>query len=217
MNDTLNTDHERTETGLQRRSASLLKHRVLDLEERRIAETLAWAREDPSLERAAALIVSARRRFVIGASTSFTYASLLAAELGAAIANVTLVDGTIVRPLDVLSDVRSSDVMIAVSLTRYRKYTVDVAVPFAKAGGRLVVITDSPDAPLVPYATESIIVKPSTRAGETAPTTVAVVIHLLATLITASAKGAARRLVERERLAASLGVYVDDEAYVEER
>lgn len=87
------------------------------------------------------------------------------ADLSSSLANVNLIDGTIVRPLDVLSDVRDSDMMTAISLARYRKYTVDVAVAF--------------------------------------------VIHALAALATASAKGAGRRQRERDRLADSLGLYLD--------
>ena len=196
--------------GTHRRSASVLKQHVLDEEERQFARTLEWARNDAAIERAAALVVSARRKFVLGAAKSFTYASLLAADLSASIANVTLIDGTIVKPLDVLSDVRDSDVMIAISFARYRAYTVDFAVPFAEAGGTLVLITDSPDAPLVPHATESIVIaENSESAAEISPVSVALVIHALSRLTTASAKGAARRQSERDRLAESLGLYLD--------
>jgi len=40
---------------------------------------------------------------------------------------------------------------------------------------------------------------------------VALVIHILATLTTASAKGAGRRLLQRDHLAESLGLYVDND------
>ncbi len=104
-------------------------------------------------------------------------------ELSAGLANVTLSDGTIVRPLDILSDVRSTDVLVACSLSRYRRYTFDVVAPFRESGGTVVLITDSPTAPLVALA-----------------------IHILATLTTASAKGAARRQLERDRLSEDLGL-----------
>jgi len=157
-NPDLTTPHERFDARVQRRSALVLKRRIVDQEREQLKTALDWAYNDPALERVAGMIVAARRRFVLGAAKSFTYASLLALDLSAGLANVTLIDGTIVRPLDVLSDVRTTDVMIAISLSRYRKYTVDVAVPFSAAGGTLIVITDSPDAPLVKHATESIIV-----------------------------------------------------------
>lgn len=206
------------------RSATILKSRLIDAHREEFDAGLAWATDDPMVEAAAARITAARRRFVLGAATSFTYASLLAAKLSNSLAQVTLVDGTIVRPLDILSDVRASDVMIVISLRRYRGYTIDTAIPFADAGGALVVITDSADNPLVPYATEAIVIGPEDTAGlalvsdslsmhpetpDVSPAVLAMVIDLLATLSSASAKGASRRFTERQRLASELGLYRD--------
>ncbi|MBC7632119.1 SIS domain-containing protein [Aeromicrobium sp.] len=206
------------------RSARILKSRLVEANRQEFDAGLAWAIDDPMVEAAAARITGARRRFVLGAATSFTYASLLAAKLSNSLAQVTLVDGTIVRPLDILSDVRASDVMIVISLSRYRGYTIDTALPFAEAGGSLVVITDSADNPLVRHASEAIVIGPVTVAGlarvsddlsmhpETpavSPAVVAMVIDLLGTLSSASAKGANRRFAERQRLASELGLYRD--------
>lgn len=206
------------------RSARILKSRLVEANRQEFDAGLAWAIDDPMVEAAAARITGARRRFVLGAATSFTYASLLAAKLSNSLAQVTLVDGTIVRPLDILSDVRASDVMIVISLSRYRGYTIDTALPFADAGGSLVVITDSADNPLVRHASEAIVIGPVTVAGlarvsddlsmhpETpavSPAVVAMVIDLLGTLSSASAKGANRRFAERQRLASELGLYRD--------
>ncbi|AWB94909.1 SIS domain-containing protein [Agromyces badenianii] len=201
--------HEGYDARVQRRSAQLLKRRVVEQERERYLAALDWARDDGSFERIAALIVASRRRFILGTAKSFTYASLLAIELSAGLANVSLIDGTIVRPLDVLSDVRSTDVLVAISLSRYRKYTVDIARRFAEAGGTVIVITDSPDAPLSSVAQERLIVNTESASFANSPTTVALVIHLLVTLTTASAKGAGRRLQERDRLSESLDLYYD--------
>jgi DNA-binding MurR/RpiR family transcriptional regulator len=207
---TLRSPHERYDARLQRRSASALKRRVIERERDHLAATLEWALEDPSLERVAAQIVGARRRFIIGATKSFGYASLLALDLSASLANVHLVDGTIIRPIDVLSDVRSSDIMVAFSLRRYRKYTIDIAREFSAAGGQLLVITDSPDAPLVPLAHDVIVVSTESASFADSPTAVSFVIHILATLTAASAKGAGRRIAERDKLSDNLDLYVTD-------
>jgi len=206
----LNSPHERYDARVQRRSALVLKRRVVEQEREQLSHALDWAKDDPSFERIAALIVAARRRFVLGAAKSFTFASLLAMDLSAGLANVTLIDGTIVRPLDVLSDVRTSDVLVAFSLARYRKYTIDMAELFKQAGGTLVVITDAPDAPLVAIADECLVVDTASASFANSPTSVALVIHILTTLTTASAKGAGRRLLERDRLGEQLGLYVED-------
>ena len=201
------------------RSATLLKQRLLEVHRAETSAGLAWAAADPALESAAAMITGARRRFVVGAATSFTYASLLAAKLSAALAKVTLIDGTIVRPLDILSDVHDSDVLIAISLCPYRRYTLEVAEPFVRAGGSLVAITDAADAPLISCADTSIVLgaRPEGSAVErlhpespaASPVVVALVIDILTALSSASAKGAGRRMADRERLATELGLYLD--------
>ncbi|MVA75357.1 SIS domain-containing protein [Auraticoccus sp. F435] len=212
-----------TEASRAPRASTVLKTRLLEAYREEFAAGLEWALGDPSLEAAAARITGARRRFVLGAASSFTYASLLAAKLSAALAQVTLVDGTIVRPLEILSDVRDSDVLIVVSLRRWRRYTIDNALPFAQAGGALVLVTDSADHPLLPHAAEAVVissgadafarvsadVRPHPESPGVSPTVVSLVIDVLATLASASAKGANRRLAERERLASELGLYLD--------
>ena len=214
----------RPDVGRAPRSARILKSRLVEANRQEFDAGLAWAMGDPTVEAAAARITGARRRFVLGAATSFTYASLLAAKLSNSLAQVTLVDGTIVRPLDILSDVRTSDVMIVISLQRYRGYTIDTAMPFAAAGGSLVVITDSVDNPLVAHASEAIVIAPDNtdelvrvsddlsmhpETPAVSPAVVAMVIDLLATLSSTSAKGANRRFTERQRLASELGLYRD--------
>ena len=201
------------------RSATLLKQRLLEVHRAETEAGLAWASEDPALEAAAAMITGARRRFVVGAATSFTYASLLAAKMSAALAKVTLIDGTIVRPLDILSDVHASDVLIAISLRPYRRYTLDVAVPFVQAGGSLVALTDDAEAPLAAWAQTTVvlggrpagadhqILHPESPAAS--PVVIALVIDIITALSSASAKGAGRRLADRERLAVELGLYLD--------
>ena len=55
-------------------------------------------------------------------------------------------------PLTVLTDVRDKDPLIAFSLRRYRRETTKLGELFHAAGGKLVLVTDSDDAPLAPLA-----------------------------------------------------------------
>jgi DNA-binding MurR/RpiR family transcriptional regulator len=206
----LASPHERYDARLQRRSSTLLQQRVVEQERASIAEALDLILADDSIARAAARIVAARRRFIVGSSKSFSYASLLAFDLSAGLSQVTLIDGTVVRSVDVLSDVRSSDLMVAFSLRRYRRDTVEIARRFVEAGGELVAITDFDDAPLADIADQCIYVATGSASYVDSPTVVAAVLHVLATLTTASAKGARRRLGERDRLNTELGLYVID-------
>jgi DNA-binding MurR/RpiR family transcriptional regulator len=193
----------------QRRSAALLKRRLVEDQRRQLDAMLDWALTDPTLEEMAAAIVGARRRFIIGATKSFAYASLLALDLSASLANVHLVDGTIIRPIDVLSDVRSSDVMVAFSVQRYRKYTIDIAEAFRDAGGHLLAITDSPDAPLAKLGTDVVLVPPPGVSFDGSPSSLSLVISVIASLTAASAKGAGRRSAQRDHLGEVLDLYVE--------
>ena len=205
----LSSPHERYDARLQRRSSTLLQRRVVEQERATIEEALDQILADDSIAQAAARIVAARRRFIIGSAKSFSYASLLAFDLGVGLSQVTLIDGTVVRGVDVLSDVRANDLMVAFSFRRYRRDTVDIARRFVEAGGELVAVTDFEDAPLAKLADQCIYVATGSASYVDSPTVVASVLHVLATVTTASAKGARRRLVERDRLNTELGLYVN--------
>ncbi|WP_328469364.1 SIS domain-containing protein [Actinoplanes sp. NBC_00393] len=205
------TPAERFDRNVQRRSAQVLKQRVLEQQRAEFDKALAWAAEQDAIERAAALIVSARRRYLLGAGKSFSYASLLASDLSAGLSGVHLVDGAALRPIDVLSDIRQGDLLVAVSMERYRRDTVDVAAAYVRHGGDLVLITDADDAPLSAVATSSIVIGTDSASYANSPTSVVLALHLLATLTIASSKGAGRRLRDRDALAVELGLYSSEE------
>jgi DNA-binding MurR/RpiR family transcriptional regulator len=208
QNRELTSPQDRYDARLQRRSSTLLQRRVVEQERASIEEALDEILADDAIAQAAARIVAARRRFVVGSAKSFSYASLLAFDLSAGLSQVTLVDGTVVRAVDVLSDVRANDLMVAFSLRRYRRDTVEIAKAFKAAGGELVVVTDFEDAPLAQVADQCIYVATGSASYVDSPTVIVSVLHVLATLTTASAKGARRRLGERDRLNTELGLYI---------
>jgi DNA-binding MurR/RpiR family transcriptional regulator len=78
---------------------------------------------------------------------------------------------------------------------------------FHSAGGKLVLITDSVDAPLTDIADATVTVYTGSASYADSPTAVAAVCHLLSALTSASAKGARRRLAVRDQLAQDLGLY----------
>ena len=212
MNRRLTTPDERYGARLQRRStATALLQQVIAQETMNLTATLDRLQADGSLEQAARRIVAAKRRFVTGGSKSWSYASLLATDLSASMANVRLIDGTVVRAVDVLSDVRPGDVLVAFSLRRYARSTIAIAEEFAAAGGTVVGITDDAQSAVAQVAEVSVVVGTDSASYADSPTAVAAVVHILATLAAASAKGARRRLARRDVLTARLGVYAEAE------
>jgi len=209
-NRSLRTPGARYRARMESTSSAALQARLIASELDNLAEVLERLGADGSVRRAAALTVAARRRFVIGAGKSHAYANLLASDLSAAMAQVSLVDDSTVSTLDLLSDVRETDVLIAFSFRRYRRSTIEVAAGFRAGGGRVVAITDDATAPLARHADEVVEVATDSASYADSPTAVAATIHLLATLATASAKGAKRRFADRDRISAELGIYLDE-------
>ena len=198
----------------RRSSASALLAAVIDAERANLDDTMNALRADGSLERAAARIVAARRRFILGSAKSGAHATLLHLELSASLAGVTLIDEASVRAIDVLSDVRPTDVLVAFSFRRYARHTITVAREFAGAGGQVVAVTDDADSPLARVADGSghtpVVVGTGSASYADSPTAVSAVVHALATLTAASAKGARRRLARREHLARVLSTYSEE-------
>lgn len=206
----LSSPTDRYAERIQPRTSSLtLRARLIERETANLAEAFARFGRDDALVEAAALVVAARRRFIAGYGKSFAYAALLAWDLTAGLSKVSLIDGTTVSPLDVLSDTQASDVLVAFSFRRYHRQTVQLAEQFALAGGVVIAITDDGGAPITAHAKRVLIVPTGSASYVDSPTAVAAISHLLSALTTASAKGARRRLATRDRLRAVLHDYVD--------
>lgn len=192
-----------------RPTAAALTRRLMTQETAHLGSALGQVADAGSLPRAAALVVGARRRYVTGTAKSLAFATLLAGDLAVALSHVHLIDDATVRALDVLAEVGPSDVLVAYSFRRYRRETVSLARAFVAAGGALVAITDSPDAPLARIARQSVIVDTDSASFADSPTAVVAVGHVLATLAASSSKGARRRIATRDKISADLGLYLD--------
>lgn len=191
-------------------SAIALQARLIAQEQATFVEAMDHFSDSDCLAEAAALTVSARRRFVAGAGKSFAYANLLASDLAAGLSHVTLLDGISAQRIDVLTDLRDSDVLIAFSMRRYRRSTIDLARQFHRRGASVIGVTDSGSSPLAAYSHVLIEVPTDSASFADSPTAVSAATHLLSALATASAKGARRRLKTRDELAKQLDLYVQE-------
>lgn len=201
MNDSPGSPQERYEQRLRRpSSAEQLRARLVAAEQQNFADALSRLADDPFLIEAAASLVAARRRFVLGAGRSRALAALAAADLAAGLAQVVLIDGAANRAIDVLGDVRDTDVLLALSFRRYDGTTLAIAEEFAAEGGTVIGVADDAEAPIARLAQCTIVVPTASASSADSPTAIASAIHLLSTLTIASAKGARRRLQNRERL-----------------
>ncbi|MQA94774.1 MAG: SIS domain-containing protein [Streptosporangiales bacterium] len=188
-------------------SAADLLLRVAERERENLSRTLDALSASGTLELAAQRVTAARRRFVLGSDKSAAYAALLATDLSAGMSNVTLIEAGTARSLDVLCDVRAGDVLVAFSLRRYARRTLTFAETFKREGGMVIGITDDPGTRLAALSDVVVVVGTSSVSHADSPTAVAATVHILATLATASAKGARRRLDKRADLARTLDTY----------
>ncbi|GAA2515636.1 MurR/RpiR family transcriptional regulator [Rarobacter incanus] len=193
-------------------SAENLQADVMAAEANSLAHTFAQLAASASVPAASQILLGARRRYFSGAGKSSAYANLLTHDLSSTLANVFLVDGHALSSLTVLSDVRATDALVLFSVRRYREETVKFGTEFARAGGSVVLVTDSADSPLAGIAAVVITVDTGSVSYADSPTAIAAVCHLLSTLTAASAKGARRRLAAREEIAIRLGLYHHDES-----
>ena len=190
-------------------TAEALQARLMEAERACLDRTFAALTASRELPHAASLILASRRKFIAGAGKSAAYASLLHTDLAPTVPNVQLIDGVGLASSTVLSDVRSSDVLVAFSLRRYRTETVRLGRLFARAGGSLVVSTDTAEAPLAGCGSALVLVDTDSASYVDSPTAMAAVCNVLSTLTTASSKGARRRLDARDEVAESLKMYWD--------
>jgi DNA-binding MurR/RpiR family transcriptional regulator len=118
-----------------------------------------------SVERFAAAadtIARAERVFCLGLRSAFSVAYIFHYVRSLFGSNSVLVDGAGASGIDVLRSIKRGDVLLAISVRRYVRHTVD-AVNYARArGARIVAITDSELSPLSPLADEAIIVQTET-------------------------------------------------------
>ncbi len=196
-----------------RRRSSALKSRILQAERSALERSVEAFESDPSFERASALIAGSRRRFVLGRGASQGSAATLASALGASFSQVMLAAPPSLEALDLLSDVRTGDALIAVCTRPYRRDTVEIARQYVAAGGTVVLLTDSSDSPLSAFAAEQVVVDTEDRELGDTSSGILLAIRLLVDLAAASSKGAARRAQERERLGAVLDLYAPEQRW----
>ncbi len=178
-------------------------------EQENLAETLTSLQENGALELAARAILTSRHRWVFGDLKSTGYAALLAADLTAALRDVSLVAPSPAAALAALCDAHARDSLTVFSFRDYSAMSLRVAREFRAAGATVIALTDSHASPICEFAHHVLAINTRSLAMTRSPTAVAAAGHVLAALAAAGAKGAARRIERRRELARSLGCYDD--------
>ncbi|MFF7681006.1 MurR/RpiR family transcriptional regulator [Actinacidiphila glaucinigra] len=181
--------------------------RMITTEEDNLRRTLADLQANGALEVAAAALLRARRRWVLGDLKSAGYASLLTSDLTSSMRDVFLVQPATGAAVNAISDAHADDALVVFSFRNYSRLTVDVAREFHVLGASVIALTDSYTSPVCSFASHVLAVDTRSESPHHSPTAVVAAAHVLAALAAAGAKGAARRSRRRTEVFRSLGSY----------
>jgi DNA-binding MurR/RpiR family transcriptional regulator len=158
---------------------------------------------------AADMIASASRVFCLGQRSSFSVAYIFHYVRSLFGSNSVLVDGSGGSGVDTLRAIGKGDVLLAISVNRYVRHTIDAA-KFAKdRGARVVALTDSEISPLVTFADEAVLVRTETPSFFHTMAPAFAAVECLAALVAARrGRETLAALDESERQLATFGTYV---------
>jgi DNA-binding MurR/RpiR family transcriptional regulator len=158
---------------------------------------------------AADMIASADRVFCLGQRSSFSVAYIFHYVRSLFGSNSVLVDGSGGSGVDTLRAIGKGDVLLAISVNRYVRHTIDAA-KFAKdRGARVVALTDSEISPLVSFADEAVLVRTETPSFFHTMAPAFAAVECLAALVAARrGRETLAALDESERQLATFGTYI---------
>lgn len=167
--------------------------------------------DEAALEEAASLLAQARRVQVVGRRTTYPAAFALAYALRKARPDVFLADDAAGAPESFLEDVTAGDVLVAVTFAPYSRTTQNLASAAAKAGARIIGITDAPSAPLGKLAGRLLFVTPTASRAfpESAVGALAMGNLLVALTVAKLGAPAQRRIRANERRIVAAGEYLE--------
>ncbi len=158
---------------------------------------------------AADMIASAEQVFCLGMRSSFSVAYIFHYVRSLFGSNSILVDGSGGSGIDVMRGIGDGDVLLAISVNRYVRHTIEAA-KFAKShGARVVALTDSEISPLVAFADQAVLVRTETPSFFHTMAPAFAAVECLAALVAARrGSEALAALDESERQLAAFGTYL---------
>jgi DNA-binding MurR/RpiR family transcriptional regulator len=158
---------------------------------------------------AADMIASADRVFCLGMRSSFAVAYIFHYVRSLFGSNSVLVDGSGGSGIDALRAIGKTDVLLAISVKRYVRHTIEAA-KFAKdRGARVVALSDSEISPLVALADHAILVATETPSFFHTMAPAFAAVECLAALVAARrGRETLAALDESERQLAAFGTYL---------
>jgi len=158
---------------------------------------------------AADMIASADRVFCLGMRSSFAVAYIFHYVRSLFGSNSVLVDGAGGSGIDALRAIGKTDVLLAISVKRYVRHTIEAAKFAKERGARVVALSDSEISPLVALADHAILVATETPSFFHTMAPAFAAVECLAALVAARrGRETLAALDESERQLAAFGTYL---------
>jgi DNA-binding MurR/RpiR family transcriptional regulator len=158
---------------------------------------------------AADIVAKAAHVFCLGLRSSYAIAYIFHYVRSLFGANSVLVDGSGAVGVDVMRDIGTSDVLLAISVKPYVRHTIDAAEFARERGARIVAVTDSEMSPLARLADVTLIVHTETPSFFHTMAPAFAAVECLAALVAARRGPEALAALEAsERQLDAFGTYV---------
>jgi len=160
-----------------------------------------------AFEEAADVIIGSKRKYIVATRGNACLGDYLLLYLKHMVPNAELANSFSGSPIDHMCHITRDDCVIFLSFPRYSSLDKLAAEMAAKAGARIIVITDKPSALLSQYATALLTVPVDSNAFFNCMTGAQFVTELLCDTISHKVKGVEKRLQNIDRYIGELGIY----------
>lgn len=158
-------------------------------------------------DRAANLIVKSKRKYVAASRANVCLADYFVLYLKHMVSNVETTISNAASPIDHMCNITGEDCLIIFSFPRYSSLDKITAEMAKEAGASVIVITDNPNALLVPYATVLFTVPVDSNAFFNSLVSPQFISEALLDSISHKVKGIEKRLRKIDRYLGKLGNY----------
>ena len=155
-NEALTVPVEKLGQSLRKLSTSNISEALFDTTRNNLQFTML-NNSNEAMEKAAKAIVDARMKYIVGHRGCAGVASFLQIILRDTLPGVFANESNSLNAFDFLLDINEDDVLIVISFPRYNKQAKLSAQLAHEAGATVIVITDTPTAPIAEYADHIIL------------------------------------------------------------
>lgn len=160
-----------------------------------------------AFEEAADVIITSKRKYIVASRGNACLGDYFLLYLKQMVPNAELTNSFSTNPIDHLCHITKDDCVVFFSFPRYSSLDKLAAEMAAKAGARIVIITDKPSALLSQYATALLTVPVDSNAFFNCMAGAQFVAELLCDTISHKVKGVEKRLQNIDRYIGELGLY----------